>query len=277
MTIFASSFTREGLCKAISYYRQDEMNVKFKMPKFGRKLSGKAWWKELMMTVIATTISIVLTFGTAAWLDNRKEESARRELVMMILHDMDMSLTDAHKSDSSLQRGYECQLVVAEHPEEYAKAVMNPIIPASVFHSTTEEIVSSSIETINTIGNVLFVENVSSFYLTRKMYEENVVKAFRKDLEGHSIMTDRDDFMKVDYILYSFISSNYLLNMDKCFSQCKKMMKVSDGDLQEYWRKRMEVEREYHTDSLELKLQEELMDRTGRLREAKMRGKGAKD
>ncbi len=23
------------------------MNVKFKMPKFGRQLTGKGWWKEL--------------------------------------------------------------------------------------------------------------------------------------------------------------------------------------------------------------------------------------
>ena len=41
------------------------MNVKFKMPKFDRQLTGKGWWKELALTFIATTISIVLTFGTA--------------------------------------------------------------------------------------------------------------------------------------------------------------------------------------------------------------------
>ena len=32
------------------------MNVKFKMPKFGRNLTGKGWFKELMMTFLGTTI-----------------------------------------------------------------------------------------------------------------------------------------------------------------------------------------------------------------------------
>jgi len=41
------------------------MNVKFKMPKFGRKLTGGGMMKELLLTILATTISIVLTFGTA--------------------------------------------------------------------------------------------------------------------------------------------------------------------------------------------------------------------
>ena len=32
------------------------MNVKFKMPKFGRDLSVKGWFKELLMTFLGTTI-----------------------------------------------------------------------------------------------------------------------------------------------------------------------------------------------------------------------------
>ena len=38
------------------------MNVKVRMPKLGKKLRTKKYWrKELMMTIIATSISIVLT------------------------------------------------------------------------------------------------------------------------------------------------------------------------------------------------------------------------
>ena len=43
------------------------MNVKFKMPKFGRKTNGGSMMKELILTTLATSISIVLTFGTAMW------------------------------------------------------------------------------------------------------------------------------------------------------------------------------------------------------------------
>ena len=41
------------------------------MPKFGRKLTGGGMVKELLMTILATTISIVLTFGTAHYIESK--------------------------------------------------------------------------------------------------------------------------------------------------------------------------------------------------------------
>ena len=49
------------------------MNVKFKMPKFGRQLMGKTWQKELGLTIIGTTLSIILTFGTAQYFEYRNK------------------------------------------------------------------------------------------------------------------------------------------------------------------------------------------------------------
>ena len=54
------------------------MNVKFKMPKFGRKLTGGGMMKELLLTVLGTTISIVLTFGTAHLMEQRQAKQAQR-------------------------------------------------------------------------------------------------------------------------------------------------------------------------------------------------------
>lgn len=68
------------------------MNVKFKMPKFGRNLTGKGWFKELMMTFLGTTISIILTFGTAQYLENRHTEQTRRMMAMTIINDIDQSI-----------------------------------------------------------------------------------------------------------------------------------------------------------------------------------------
>ena len=50
------------------------MNVKFKMPKFRHDLTKKGWLKELLMTFLGTTISIVLTFGTAQLIENWQTE-----------------------------------------------------------------------------------------------------------------------------------------------------------------------------------------------------------
>ena len=54
------------------------MNVKFKMPKFGRKLTGGSMMKELLLTILGTTISIVLTFGTAQYLEDHQAEQAKK-------------------------------------------------------------------------------------------------------------------------------------------------------------------------------------------------------
>ena len=40
------------------------------MPKFRRELTGMGWLEELLMTFLGTTISIVLTFGTTAYLED---------------------------------------------------------------------------------------------------------------------------------------------------------------------------------------------------------------
>ena len=75
------------------------MNAKFKMPKFGRNLTIRGWIKELLLTFIATTISIVLTFGTAAYLEDRQTVKARRMMAMTIINDIDQSL-EVIKADS---------------------------------------------------------------------------------------------------------------------------------------------------------------------------------
>ena len=68
------------------------MNVKFKMPKFGRKLTGSSMLKELLLTVLATTISIVLTFGTAHYIEDRQAGQARKLMAMTIINDIDENI-----------------------------------------------------------------------------------------------------------------------------------------------------------------------------------------
>lgn len=68
------------------------MNIKFKMPKFGRELTGSTMLKELLLTTIATTISIVLTFGTARFIEHRQAQKAQRQTAMMLIHDIDESV-----------------------------------------------------------------------------------------------------------------------------------------------------------------------------------------
>ena len=47
------------------------------------------WWKDLGVAIIATTVSIVLTFGTAALVDAHKRKEARRMTAMMVLSNIE--------------------------------------------------------------------------------------------------------------------------------------------------------------------------------------------
>ena len=48
------------------------MNVKFRMPRFWRQPKQNGIFKELLLTFIGTTLSIVLTFGTAQYLERKQ-------------------------------------------------------------------------------------------------------------------------------------------------------------------------------------------------------------
>ena len=68
------------------------MNIKLHTPKSLKAGSGMATLKQFLLSLIATTVSIVLTFGTAAIIDNNKKQKEKREIVMMVMYDMYNSL-----------------------------------------------------------------------------------------------------------------------------------------------------------------------------------------
>ena len=89
------------------------MNVKVHTPK---NLKMGSTMKQFLLSLVATTISIVLTFGTAAWLDGKKKEEAKCEMVLMILYDLAGSIEQAENCDSLLREGFAQQVAVAENP-----------------------------------------------------------------------------------------------------------------------------------------------------------------
>jgi hypothetical protein len=58
------------------------MNIKLHTPKSLKTGSGMATMKQFLLSLIATTVSIVLTFGTAAIIDNNKKKKGTRTVVL---------------------------------------------------------------------------------------------------------------------------------------------------------------------------------------------------
>ena len=122
------------------------------------------WLKDLLMTFIATTFSIVLTFGTAALIDKKQKEESKRQMVMYVLYDMNRSIELVEHVDSMLRKGLELQIEVARDTSlfEQKRFFFNHCMPQEHFDNTTAQIFSSNFETLNTLDNVRFVEMIST-------------------------------------------------------------------------------------------------------------------
>ena len=187
---------------------------------------------KFLMTLAATTISIVLTFGTTAIVDRVKQKKAKRAMVMMVMYDMQESLQKIQQCNGELKGFFDVQVDVVAHPEKFAESyvALASKFPILDYTTTTENIFRTNIETLRTIGNILFVQTVSSFYDTRKQYRTQVLE----DVQEHAknAIGDYEALRKFDSPVFIFSSNLYLNAMQRDFEQCKLMMKVSDKELE---------------------------------------------
>ena len=187
---------------------------------------------KFLMTLAATTISILLTFGTTAIIDRVKQKKAKREMVMMVMFDMQESLEKIERCNGELKGYFDLQLDIVAHPEKFAKSyvLLASKVPVLDYTTTTENIFRSNIETLRTIGNILFVQTVSSFYDTRNRYGTEVVEDFQD--HATQALVDYEALRAFDSPVFFFRSNLYLNAMRRDFEKCKLMMNVSDKELE---------------------------------------------
>ncbi len=235
------------------------MNIKLHTPKTLKSGSGMSTAKQLLLSIVATSISIALTFGTAAIVDSNKKANEKREIVMMVMYDMYNSLQSFEQADSMIYHTMNLQLRLAEDTTQFTNIYNELLVslPFVEYTETTERIFSSNIETINTVGDVFFTENVADFYRLRNHYKTMVCDSLFHHLRI-------DDFSRVDsalgfnFIEYAIMSGGFVRNMKRLFDQCKQMMDVSTDDMEAYRKERMKMEESISggNDEWEVKLKE---------------------
>ena len=220
------------------------MNIKLHTPKSLKAGSGLSSWRQFMLSILATTISIVLTFGTAAVIDNNKKQNEKHEIVMMVMYDMYNSLKSIEEADSAIRKEMHIQLQLAKDTTKFkdlwAELITN--MPTAEYTETTEQIFSSSIETINTVGNVLFTENVAEFYQIRKEYKTTISDSLKNELINKTSIETVNDALKLQYKSYAMVSGVLLAKMQHLLAQCQQIMDVKDNELEAYRIKREQME-----------------------------------
>lgn len=204
--------------------------------------------KQFLLTLLATTFSIILTFGTSAIIDRRHKEAAKKEMVMMIIYDFDKTIEQVQYADSVFRQAFKAQQDAILHPEHfnsyYSTFMTSVQLTYTEFSETTEMVFSSNIETFNTLGNVNFIHEVSAFYNLRRFYQENVMDEFKNEVYGSGIAQSLENLIKVSFPDHYINNLNCLINLKKIRNRCVQMMKVSEEELKEFSRLRSVVEDE---------------------------------
>lgn len=207
--------------------------------------------KQFLLTLLATTFSIILTFGTSAIIDRRHKAAAKKEMVMMILYDFDKTIEQLEDASSAFQKAKRDQQELAFHPEYFDSLRFQFTDALKVaqmeFSETTENIFSSNIETFNTLGNVNFVHEVSSFYSWRHKYEEDLLVGYKKKVTGSRLTESVGKVFEFDFPDYYYMNQLYLNALKNSRDLCMRMMKVSEDEMKEFSNQRL-VNEDYSKD-----------------------------
>ena len=211
------------------------MNIKLHTPKSLKMGSGLATLKQFIMSIVATSISIILTFGTAYFVDKRKKENEKLEIAKMIIFDMDQTIKKIERNDSAFYEVCRLQLQVAQQPECFDSLRGGLLCVGDIcttkFSETTEKVFSTSIETFNTIGNANFVDAVTKFYIDRLSYKDEIIDALQKDLEAQPLMVSVKNLLDLNLADYRLYHRSYLSTMKKHRNYCMQLLDISEVDM----------------------------------------------
>ena len=222
------------------------MNIKLHTPKSLKKGSGMATMKQFMLSLLATTVSIALTFGTAAVVDKNKKENEKHQILLMVLCDMKTSMDEINEVDSMIGQFVEDQAMYLANPDSFDTSgyLLKWYYTEMDYNRTVENIFNSNIESIYTIGNINFVEKASDFYRMREYYNERVTKLFAKMVSDG--ITDNYDSLanaRATAEEHRFVSAMYARTISQNYRACRMLTNVSDKELDEYYQNRTKLEK----------------------------------
>ena len=175
------------------------MNVKFRMPKLGRSNKSSSIIKELVLTTIATSISIILTFGTAHYFEQKQKKADARLMAMMVIYDMDNTARQLREAGEYNDNQAWFASYVWENfarLDSIEEAMMKPAVSYIVqegsaqrdypLDDASEKIFLSSQDSWKNINNPGFIDAVQHFYVERHQFFDYINSSpdYRKPIDS---------------------------------------------------------------------------------------------
>ena len=222
------------------------MRIRVARPKMLKLDNGMFTWKLFVQALMANLLSIGLTFGTSAFFEYKKKQKEKHEIVLMVMFDLNNSLASVEQSEGDLQQLLQLQQRVAADTTLFAteKEHIAQLLPKPKYTEATENIFTSSIETINTVGSIQFTQLVSEFYLFRNFYKTYICGTLLNEVAGGKSVaafqglrnTDffAKDFLDVDFTNYALTCKDVETRMQQSYADCQRIVDVSDEEIESY-------------------------------------------
>ena len=166
--------------------------------------------EKFIISILGTTISIALTFGTTALINNHKKKIAKRQTAMLVIHDINNSIESMEATKNQLEKYYESVKYFLDYmdcPEAADSVRLTEAIDASLqllthserdnsINESTEKIFTGSMDAWNNLDNMRFVENVQNFYYIRRSWLNliNTALSWKAPIEEAEIVAQIANF-----------------------------------------------------------------------------------
>lgn len=138
------------------------------------KFFDRNWWKDFVVAILATTVSIVLTFGTSKLIEHNNQKKERRLTALMVMSSIESFARSIDESAEVWDRLDSVAVWLLRLPldeverlgEEPFQDAVNEVFQAPIIRhdQTAETIFSSNIDTWKNMGNFQFVDNVGACF-----------------------------------------------------------------------------------------------------------------
>ena len=140
------------------------------------------FWKNLLYTVLGTSISIILTFGTTALIQQHRKAKDRKMTAMMVMGNIESFAQQLDKNADYMKWNDTLATYLLAIPQDSLDLVDPQLLLYGVNNVTafqnlshdksTENIFSNSIDTWKNLGNFGFIENVGNCFAAINSMEE---------------------------------------------------------------------------------------------------------
>lgn len=247
------------------------MNVKSRIPKFWHNQKFKGMLRELLLTILATTISIILTFGTAAYLEHKQQEKNHQQIILMVISDiydfarvMERAETDyliPWKKDILEMKALSHDSIIMLNDNDVIQRYINALGQGAMLprDHTAQNLFSSDISIWRDVDNFNFVKYVGKCYYIIEALNNNFDTLIRRKTDNYNLflkeakqipdslhlatfveMSDVQSFMEEYTQSFLPYFEATIKELDYAVEHCCKMMGVSQKELEEFMKKNSE-------------------------------------